>query len=145
MINPVSFRSTTGNFSQLVHKPQTYTTKEQPAAAATIKGEKKKGSLAKKLLVLVGTAAAVATGLAVGYKKGLFNKVTPETNKYIKTGMEYLDKAGKFVYDTAAKTTVVSKSQELLNKTKEQGATEEVAETLTETVEEAVTEVIENL
>ncbi len=144
MINPVSFRSATaGNFSQLVNKPQAYKVQEQPAAAATIKGEKKKGSLAKKVLILAGTAAAVVAGLAVGHKNGLFTKVTPETNKYIKTGMEYLDKAGKFVYDkfTAVKTTAAAKYQELFNKVKEKTNVEEVSEA----VKEAADDVAENL
>lgn len=100
MVSPVSFRATTAaNFQEMLKRPQTYA--EQPAAASTINsGAKKKGGAGKKILGALIAAGAVAAGLVLGHKKGIFtsDKITNET---IKKGLGYLDKAGKSIAEYA--------------------------------------------
>ena len=96
MVSAISF-GTTGSFSEKIKQPQTYTVKEEPAAAAPINKGGEKSSFGKKLLKFIGIALGVVGILALIGKTGVC--AVPEgaaetTMNKIKGG---LDKAGKAV------------------------------------------------
>ena len=97
-ISPVSFRSTTAtpssDFSTLISRPQTYTQKEQPVAAAELQGTGKKKSPLKVILGIAVAAAGVAAGLALGAKHGIFNPKV-NGNQHVETLKAGLKSAGE--------------------------------------------------
>ncbi len=110
-ISPVSFSSTVGttSFQDKIRQPQAYLTKETPAASSQIKpnGGKKK-SPAKVIAGIIVAAGAVAAGLGLGAKYGIFNQGKNATFNTVKG---YLDKAGNAVinYTSKAKDFILSK------------------------------------
>ena len=130
MISPVSFRATTTDWNALLEKKQTFqspTATATPAAASGLnEGAKKKGGVAKKILGAIIGLGLAAGALALGHKKGVF--VAKEgANKYIKQGVELLDKGGKWVAENSTKLwgsitkgfgTIKEKATELFGKIK---------------------------
>ncbi len=105
-VGSVSFAGTSTAFQEMVKRPQTYISTEQPAAATKISGQKKSHKGLKIAAGVVIGAAAVAAGLAAGAKFKLFDKIPQEK---IAGG---LNKAGNFILDNAikAKTFITDKA-----------------------------------
>ena len=99
-ISPVSFSSAvaqTSSFQDKISQPQAYIAKEQPSAAANLKGKDGKGSSPLKTLgkgVLAATVILAALGL--GAKKGVFK---PGSNETINKMKKPLETAGNFIAD----------------------------------------------
>ena len=73
MVNGVSFGQRMGIYDRAnVDAPQVHQ-RPQAAPAAAPEAPKKKGGLGKKILGAVVAAAVIATGLAIGAKKGAFD------------------------------------------------------------------------
>lgn len=105
MISPVSFRATTAtDWNTLLEKKQAFQspTATPTAASGLTDGGKKKGGVGKKILGAIIGLGLAAGALALGHKKGIF--VAKEgANKYIKQGIELLDKGGKWVAENSTK------------------------------------------
>ncbi len=129
MISPVSFRAADASaWNTLLEKKQTYQSPTAtPAAASGLNdGAKKTSGVGKKILGTIIGLGLAAGALALGHKKGIF--VAKEgANKYIKQGMDLLDKGGKWVAENSTKLwgsiktgfgTIKEKATELLGKIK---------------------------
>ncbi len=99
-ISPVSFSSAvaqTSSFKDKISQPQAYIAKEQPSAAANLKGKDGKGNSPLKTLGKgILAAAVILAALGLGAKKGVFNPGKNETINKIKKPLET---AGNFVAD----------------------------------------------
>ena len=139
-ISPVSFRSTTAtphsDFSTLISRPQTYTQKEQPVAAAELQVTGKKKSPLKTILGIVVAAAGVAAGLALGAKHGIFNPKA-NGNKHVETLKAGLKYAGDQIsaWGKSAGTFIKTKWGELKNHLPK---TDEVIEAVEDVAEDVV-------
>lgn len=151
-ISPVSFRSTVGttqrtNFDALISRPQTFAHTEQPTAATNIAETKKKKSPLKKLLGLIVTAGAVAAGLALGAKKGVFNPKA-NGNKYVETAKSGCKIAGEYILEKGKQGATIAKTKfnEIKGIVKEKiselakAPKEEMVEEVTEAGEEILTD-----
>ena len=96
-VGSVSFAGTSTTFQEMVKRPQTFISTEQPAAATKISGHKKNHKGLKVAAGVVIGAAAIAAGLAAGAKFKLFDRIPQEK---IAGG---LNRAGKFILDNAVK------------------------------------------
>lgn len=138
-ISPVSFRSITAtpssDFSTLISRPQTYTQKEQPVAAAELQGTEKKKSPLKTILGIAVAAAGVAAGLALGAKHGIFNPKA-NGNKHIETLKAGLKYAGDQIsaWGKSAGTFIQTKLGEIKNHLPK---ADEVKDMVADVVEEA--------
>ena len=99
-ISPVSFSSAvaqTSSFQDKISQPQAYIAKEQPSAAANLKGKDGKGSSPLKTLGKgILAAAVILAALGLGAKKGVFK---PGSNETINKMKKPLETAGNFVAD----------------------------------------------
>ncbi len=100
-ISPVSFGSTPMSFSERVSAPQRFAQKEAPVAATNLtRSNKNESSFGKKLFKFVLAAGAIAAGLALGAKKGIF-KSEKMTNETLKKGLGYVQTAGEKIGEKA--------------------------------------------
>lgn len=111
MISAVSFGDTTqaSTFAERIKQPQTYTVKkEEPSAAASIRGREQKESAGKKFFKFVLFAAAIAGALALAAKSGKFKVPEGATGTMDKV-KGFIDKAGNKVIETARKIMPAAK------------------------------------
>ena len=133
-ISPVSFSSAvaqTSSFQDKISQPQAYIAKEQPSAAANLKGKDGKGSSPLKTLGKgVLAAAVILAALGLGAKKGVFK---PGSNETINKMKKPLETAGNFVTDKFS--TAVKFVKDKLHIAE---AADDVAAAASETVDEIV-------
>ena len=107
MVSSVSFGNL--SYADLIKSPQAHRTEaQQPAAAATLNGEKKSSSGKKVAATLVGLAA-VATGLVCLAKKGNFDFSKMKdgkiknflTGEKVQNGIKWFQTKGSAIYDGA--------------------------------------------
>lgn len=150
MVSPVSFRATSASgFQDMIKKPQAYT--QQPIASTSIEGEKKKGSVGKKILGVALGATAIA-GLMVAVSKNsakigeLISKIKNEKiANFAKTANEKVSGWGNAISSKVgqAYNAVKGKGSELLSKINKGKTAEETAEKVVEKVVDEVTENIQ--
>lgn len=145
-IAPVSFGSAPMEFSERIKVPQKYAQAETPAAATSLSSvNKKESSFGQKLFKFVLVAGAVATGLALAAKHGIF-KSEKITNETAKKALGHLQTAGEKIGEKASKYYGMAKEKlSALTKKGVETATEvagEVAEKAPEVAEEVKSAIV---
>jgi|GEM_PF-6030253 len=144
-VNPVSF---TGDalWQEKINRRHTYTKKEMPAAASSIRYERKEeGSFFGKTFKLLTYAAVIAGLLAVNHKKG-WVKAEPEADGLVNKLKAQIDNAGNWVckkWDGAVdyvKNFFPAGAEEKVNETAAQTAvnTNRTAEAVNQAAEETI-------
>ena len=111
MVSKISFGTTnsSGAFSEMIKRPQSYAQQEQPAAASSLSSGKKKHSAGKKILGVLLAGTGIAAALAYAAKSGKF-VVAEDATGFMNTVKRGINTAGNYIL-SAVKNIVPAKEQ----------------------------------